>query len=147
MRNRCGLCERRCPKYDLGEGRRRWRSLDAGSIRVFLEADAPRMSCLVHGVIVAAVPWTRHQVSHTGFFDAQERRVPLDVDLAEVIQTYLLVEPPETDSARLFIVAKDPNRGNPLTPADLRTIFRYLRMTTGVIAGHPHALRHTFDPY
>ena len=75
---------------------------------------------------------------------AKERRVPLDVDLAGVIQTYLLAERPETDSARLFIVAKGPNRRQPLTPAGLRTIFRYHRMTTGVIAGHPHALRHTF---
>ena len=74
---------------------------------------------------------------------AKERRVPLDVDLAGVIQTYLLAERPETGSARLFIVAKGPNRGQPLTPAGLRTIFRYHRMTTGVIAGHPHALRHT----
>ena len=71
MRNRCGLCERRCPKYYLGEGRRRWRALDAGSIRVFLEADAPQVSCRVHGVIVAAVPWARHQAGHTHFFDPQ----------------------------------------------------------------------------
>lgn len=75
---------------------------------------------------------------------AKERRVPLDVDVAGVIGTYLLAERPQTEDVRLFIVAKGPNRGQPLTPAGLRTIFRYHRMTTGVIAGHPHALRHTF---
>jgi len=75
---------------------------------------------------------------------AKERRVPLDVDVAGVIQTYLLAERPQTDSARLFIVAKGPTRGQPLRPAGLRTIFRYHRATAGVPGGHPHALRHTF---
>ncbi|WP_456506306.1 ISL3 family transposase [Arthrobacter sp. UYCu723] len=71
MRNRCGICRRRCPKYDQGQGRRRWRALDAGAVRVELEADAPRVSCRVHGVTVAAVPWARHQAGHTHHFDAQ----------------------------------------------------------------------------
>ena len=70
MRNRCGQCLRRCPGYDPGEGRRRWRTLDAGTIRVELEADAPRVTCKTHGVTVAAVPWARHQAGHTHLFDA-----------------------------------------------------------------------------
>jgi site-specific recombinase XerD len=74
----------------------------------------------------------------------KERRVPLDVDVAGMIQTYLLAERPETRSKALFVVAKGPNRGQPLTPAGLRTIFRYHRAKAGVPAGHPHALRHTF---
>ena len=45
---------------------------------------------------------------------------------------------------RLFVVAKGPNRGQPLTPAGLRTVFRYHRAAAGVPGGHPHALRHTF---
>jgi len=32
---RCGRCRQRCGRYDQGEGRRRWRALDAGTIRVF----------------------------------------------------------------------------------------------------------------
>ena len=71
MRNRCGTCLRRCPRYDCGEGRRRWRALDAGTIGVYLEADAPRVTCRAHGVTVAAVPWARHQAGHTHLFDAQ----------------------------------------------------------------------------
>lgn len=74
----------------------------------------------------------------------KERRVPLDVDVAGVIQTYLLAERPETASDRLFIVAKGPTRGQPLTPAGLRTVFRYHRGLTGITNAHPHALRHTF---
>ncbi len=65
------MCCRRCPGYDLGGGRRRWRSLDAGTIQVHLEAGAPRVSCRVHGVTVAAVAWARHQAGHTHHFDAQ----------------------------------------------------------------------------
>lgn len=74
----------------------------------------------------------------------RERRVPLDADVASVIQVYLLAERPESDSARLFLVAKGPNRGRALTAAGLRTIFRYHREVTGITGGHPHALRHTF---
>lgn len=70
-RGRCGVCARRCSRYDAGEGRRRWRSLDLGTVRVVLEADAPRVSCPVHGVVVAAVPWARHGAGHTRAFDDQ----------------------------------------------------------------------------
>lgn len=71
MRNRCGACRMRCPRYDSGDGRRRWRCLDAGSVQIQLEAAAPRVTCPVHGVTVAAVPWARHQSGHTLFFDDQ----------------------------------------------------------------------------
>ena len=40
-------------------------------MRVFLEADAPRVRCPVHGVVVAAVPWARHGAGHTRGFDEQ----------------------------------------------------------------------------
>ena len=57
--------------YDRGEGRRRWRGLDAGAMKVFLEADAPRVYCPEHGPIVAQVPWARHSAGHTLAFDEQ----------------------------------------------------------------------------
>ena len=69
QRRRCGVCRRRCAGYDQGEGRRRWRAPDLGAIQAFVEADAPRVSCPVHGVVVAAVPWARHGVGHTLAFD------------------------------------------------------------------------------
>ena len=68
-RGRCGRCGRRSPRYDHGEGRRRWRALDLGTTKVFLEADAPRVRCREHGVTVAAVPWARHGAGHTRDFD------------------------------------------------------------------------------
>ncbi|MGH2450862.1 MAG: ISL3 family transposase, partial [Candidatus Limnocylindria bacterium] len=71
QRNRCGQCGRRCRRYDQGEGRRRWRALDVGTSLAYLEADAPRVECPDHGVIVAAVPWARHEARHTRAFDDQ----------------------------------------------------------------------------
>ena len=53
---RCGVCQRRCGRYDNGEGRRRWRPLDLGTVQAVIEADAPRVSCPEHGVVVAHVP-------------------------------------------------------------------------------------------
>jgi len=70
VRGRCGLCRRRRPGYDRGEGRRRWRALDLGTFRAFVAAEAPRVSCAEHGVVVAHVPWARHDARHTLAFDA-----------------------------------------------------------------------------
>jgi site-specific recombinase XerD len=74
----------------------------------------------------------------------KERRVPLDTQVAGLIQTYLLVERPDTDTDVLFVVGKGPHRGQPLSAEGLRAIFRYHRQRAAVPAGHPHALRHTF---
>ncbi|MGH3095171.1 MAG: ISL3 family transposase [Streptosporangiales bacterium] len=68
-RGRCGVCRRRSPRYDGGDGRRRWRALDLGAMQAFVEADAPRVRCGEHGVVVAAVPWARHGAGHTYYFD------------------------------------------------------------------------------
>jgi transposase len=69
-RPRCGVCRARAPLYDRGH-RRRWRSLDDGLLRVYLEADLPRVTCGEHGVVIAAVPWARHDAGHTLAFDEQ----------------------------------------------------------------------------
>ena len=76
-RGRCGRCGRRSARFDRGEGRRRWRALDLGSTKVFLEADAPRVRCRTHGPTVAQVPWARHGAGHTRDFDDQAA-TPLD---------------------------------------------------------------------
>jgi transposase len=70
-RDRCGVCRRRSPGYDLGEGRRRWRALDLGTTLAFVEADAPRVTCRRHGVVVVAVPWARHDSRFTRAFEDQ----------------------------------------------------------------------------
>jgi transposase len=68
-KRRCGICAKRCPGYDQGEGPRRWRTLDLGTVPTYLEAEAPRVSCPEHGVVVAQVPWARHNAGHTYNFD------------------------------------------------------------------------------
>ncbi len=70
-RQRCGRCGRRAALYDRGEGRRRWRTLDVGQLRCFLEAEASRVDCSVHGPTVTQVPWARHNAGHTLAFDDQ----------------------------------------------------------------------------
>jgi transposase len=70
-RDRCGVCRRRSPGFDLGEGRRRWRALDLGTTLAYVEADAPRVSCRRHGVVVCAVPWARHGSRFTRAFEDQ----------------------------------------------------------------------------
>lgn len=70
-RDRCGVCRRRCPGFDLGEGVRRWRALDLGCTLAYVEADAPRVSCPDHGVVVCAVPWARHRARFTRAFEDQ----------------------------------------------------------------------------
>jgi len=68
-KGRCGRCQRRCPGFDQGEGPRRWRAPDLGLYRTFLEADAPRVCCPEHAVVVASVPWARHGARHTTVFE------------------------------------------------------------------------------
>jgi transposase len=68
---RCGVCGRRAPGYDRGEGRRRWRALDLGTTRAFVEAAAPRVECRRQGVVVARVPWARHGCWFTREFEEQ----------------------------------------------------------------------------
>jgi transposase len=70
-RDRCPHCRRRCAGYDQGEGRRRWRALDLGTSFCLLEAWAPRVRCKRHGVVVAAVPWARHDARFTRSFEDQ----------------------------------------------------------------------------
>ena len=69
--SRCGVCGRRSPGYDRGEGRRRWRALDLGTTRSFVEAAAPRVCCREHGVVVARVSWARHGSWFTREFEDQ----------------------------------------------------------------------------
>ncbi|MCA1680449.1 MAG: ISL3 family transposase [Actinobacteria bacterium] len=70
-RDRCGVCRRRCPGFDLGGGPRRWRALDLGMTFAYVQARAPRVTCARHGVVVCAVPWARHNARFTRAFEDQ----------------------------------------------------------------------------
>jgi transposase len=85
-RDRCPHCRRRCPGYDLGDGRRRWRALDLGTIFAYVEAAAPRVRCRQHGVVVAAVPWARHDSSFTRAFEDQAAWLAVNASATAVAQ-------------------------------------------------------------
>jgi len=83
---RCGICSVRAPRYDRGEHRpRRWRALDAGTTKVFIEADVARVRCRSHGVTVGAVPWARHGAGHTRDFDDQAAWLAVHVSKSAVV--------------------------------------------------------------
>ena len=74
----------------------------------------------------------------------RQRLLPLDPQTIKVLECYLRIERPLTNSPFLFVVIKGPNRGNPLTPAGLRSLFRHHRRLTKVSKANPHRFRHTF---
>jgi len=69
---------------------------------------------------------------------------PLAPETTQLIEHYLRLERPDPCSAALFVVLKGPARGQPMTPAGLRSLFRHHRRTTGIQLANPHRFRHTF---
>lgn len=74
----------------------------------------------------------------------RQRLLPLDPQTTRVIDSYLRLERPGSSSPFLFLVLKGPRRGEPLTPAGLRTVFRHHRRVSTVSNANPHRFRHTF---
>jgi site-specific recombinase XerD len=74
----------------------------------------------------------------------RQRILPLPEDIRDVLKKYLLLERPLTGSPALFLCLKGPHRGQPLTAAGLRALFRHHRHATQIPEAHPHRLRHTF---
>jgi transposase len=69
VRGRCGRCAVVAPWFDNGGGERSWRHIDMGMGTCELVADAPRVSCPVHGVVVAQVSFARHDSAFTRAFE------------------------------------------------------------------------------
>ena len=74
----------------------------------------------------------------------KQRTLPLPGEIMEVLQSYLRLERPLTNSAALFVSLKGRRRGQPMTPAGLRSLFRHHRGRSQVSAANPHRFRHTF---
>lgn len=66
---RCGICGRKAPYYDAGRGLRLWRTTDIGLHKAEICSDSYRVNCPEHGVVVAAVPWARHNSRYTNDFE------------------------------------------------------------------------------
>jgi integrase/recombinase XerD len=74
----------------------------------------------------------------------KERLLPLPNDTLQALHNYLRVERPLTNSPYLFVSLKGGQRGQPMTPAGLRSLFRHHRKSSEVPQANAHRLRHTF---
>jgi integrase len=72
------------------------------------------------------------------------RFLPLAPETVQLLDHYMRLERPNPCSAALFVSLKGPARGQRMTPAGLRSLFRYHRRTTGIKLANPHRFRHTF---
>ena len=72
------------------------------------------------------------------------RFLPLAPETTQLLDHYMRLERPNPYSTALFVSLKGPVRGQRMTPAGLRSLFRYHRRTTGIKLANPHRFRHTF---
>jgi integrase/recombinase XerD len=73
------------------------------------------------------------------------RLLPLAPETTQLLDHYLRLERPDPCSAALFVVLKGPARGQRMTPAGLRSLFRHHRRTTRIQKANPHRFRHYAD--
>jgi len=76
----------------------------------------------------------------------RERLVPLPPQLPMLLSKYLKLERPTTSvTDRLFVVLQGPRRGQAMTAAGLRSLFRHRRSHQPDLRSvHAHRFRHTF---
>jgi len=74
----------------------------------------------------------------------KKRILPLPLEIIEVLEKYLRLERPSTNSSSLFVSLKGRPRGHAMTPAGLRSLFRHHRMRSQVPHANAHRFRHTF---
>jgi integrase/recombinase XerD len=86
---------------------------------------------------------SQHQILVRGKGN-KERILPLCDDTIRAIERYCEVERPASSSPMLFLSLKGWHRGQPMTPAGFRSLFRHHRRLSGVGLAHPHRFRHTF---
>lgn len=75
----------------------------------------------------------------------KERAMPMPELLRDLLARYLDLERPErARTSRVFVVLKGLHRGQPMTSAGLRSLFRYRRHDTALGNANAHRFRHTF---
>jgi integrase/recombinase XerD len=72
------------------------------------------------------------------------RLLPLAAETVHLLDHYLRLDRPAACGPALFVSLKGRARGVRVTPAGLRSLFRYHRRTSGISGAHPHRFRHTF---
>ena len=72
------------------------------------------------------------------------RWLPLAPDTIQLLDHYLVLERPVNCGSPLFVTLKGRARGQRMTAAGLRSLFRHHRRVTDVSKANPHRFRHTF---
>jgi transposase len=85
---RCPKCGKKSQGYDSSRKVRRWRSLDLGTVKVYIEAFAPRVECPEHGVLVAQVPWAKHDSDYTHDFETAVTWLTLHTTAQDVAEFF-----------------------------------------------------------
>lgn len=74
----------------------------------------------------------------------KKRVLPLPDEIVQVLISYLRLERPLTKSPLLFVCLKGRRRGQPMSSAGLRSLFRHHRSRSRIKNANPHRIRHTF---
>lgn len=75
----------------------------------------------------------------------RDRALPLPLVLARALRQYLDFERPrQCSEPHLFVLLQSERRGQAMTPAGLRSLFRQRRRRPMLSAVNPHRFRHTF---
>jgi len=86
---KCPICGSKCGKYGYGvERTKRWRSLDLGKNRFYIECDNPRCICPEHGVHKQAIPWAFHNSDFTTAFEMQVAHMAANAPTTLVSKKY-----------------------------------------------------------
>lgn len=154
----------RTPRGGVGGGRlvnqptRLPESLDTDDVSVFLaDLNTHRdramvlamvlgglRSAEVRGLRLADIDMGMRRVRIVGKGN-RERLVPIDRAFFDEIAAYVRLERPAgCRTLECFVVLRGPTRGDVLSEAGLRKVFRVHRSRTGASRVRPHRLRHTY---
>lgn len=100
-------------------------------------------SCEVLALQLNDLEIANAQIRVTGKGNKQ-RLLPLPQEIIGVLENYLRLERPPTQSGSLFVCLKGRHRHQPMTSAGLRSLFRHHRASSHVPEANPHRFRHTF---
>ena len=78
--DRCPVCGKRCPVYDVSTTECKWRALDFGGIIAELYYCTKRVECPEHGVKTASVPWAFNGSRFTKDFDMMATFLALNIN-------------------------------------------------------------------
>jgi integrase len=121
------------------ENLRTWRDLAIAALMLFCGLRSREVIALTLGDLSLAEDQIR--VRGKG---GKERIVPLCPQVTPLLRSYLEIERPSAAVQELFVSLKGKKRGRSMTPAGLRSVFRYHRQSAGVAKANPHRFRHTF---